>query len=265
MTEQKLDKFEREIAQTARGFAYPRTPVLRSRVETRRIGSDRAAAASLQARLAIAVLVAALALGAVLLAVPSVRAAVLRFLQIGVVQIEVAPATPTATSAVTVFPTPAINTIQLTPTSTPQPLADQLNLFGKTTLTNAQASGIRIKVPLALGEPDAVYFQDVGGNAAILVWFDATRPGKVRISLQVFTNDVFAQKSPPTVVRQTTVKGKAAAWVQGEHILQVRSGDYEAMQLVSANALIWTEDSCTYRLETSLTMDEAVAIAETTP
>jgi hypothetical protein len=215
--------------------------------------------------------VAALALGAVLLAVPSVRAAVLRFLQIGVVQIEVAPATSTATSAVTVFPTPAINAIQQTPTrqptptSTPQPLADQLNLFGKTTLTNARASGIRIKVPLALGEPDAVYFQNVGGNAAILVWFDGARPGKVRISLQVFTNDVFAQKSPPTVVRKTTVKGKTAAWVQGEHILQVRSGNYEAVQLVSANALIWTEDSCTYRLETSLTMDEAVRIAETTP
>ena len=179
-----------------------------------------------------------------------------------------------ATMVVTLFPTATSEPILQTPTppqptATPKPLADQLDLYGKTTLTAARASGIRIKVPLALGPPDAVYLQEMGGSTAILIWFDGVKPGekpkKVRISLQVFTNDVAALKSPPTVLRTTTVKGKTAAWVQGEHVLQVRSGDYVAKQLVSANALVWTEDTCTYRLETDLTMSEAVKIAETTP
>ena len=254
MTELELERFEESVTRTTRGFVYPRTPVLRrtTPIEMRRNGFS--AAASLR----LAMIVAVLALGVSLLAVPSVRAAVVRFLQIGVVRIEVVQPTPMAA------PSPAPATTQ-TPTATPKPLADQLDLFGKTTLTNARASGLSINVPVALGQPDAVYLQDVGGSMAVLVWFDVAQPGKVRISLQVFSDAAFVRKMSPKVLRTTRVKDREAAWVQGEHVLKVKSGDYEVVQLVSANALIWTEGRQTYRLETSLTMDEAVRIAETTP
>ncbi|NJM39858.1 MAG: hypothetical protein HC853_03320 [Anaerolineae bacterium] len=258
MTEIELDEFENFVTRTARVFVYPNTPVLRQR------------AAPLQRRMVLAVCAAALVLAAVLLAVPSARAAVLRFLQIGVVRIEFQEPTPIPTSVVTPSPIAIANPIPSipmptpTPTRTPQPLADQLDLYGKTTLREARAR-MPVKVPTALGEPDAVYLQDIGGDVTVLVWFDEAPPGKVRMSLQVFTNNVFANKMPPTVLRKTTVKGIDAAWVEGEHILKVRSGDYVVTQLVSKNALIWTEGRYTYRLETDLSMAEAVKIAETVP
>lgn len=56
-----------------------------------------------------------------------------------------------------------------------------------------------------------------------------------------------------------------AAWVEGEHMLQIANGDYNVVQLVSQHALIWTEGSDTYRLETALQMYEAIKIAQTTP
>jgi hypothetical protein len=185
---------------------------------------------------------------------------VLRFLQIGVVRIEVASPTamPFAPPTATPQATP-------TPTRTPQSLADQLNLYGRTTLTHVRAIGVAVKVPAALGQPDAVYLQDMGGSMAVLIWFDEARPGKVRTSLQVFTNAAVVRKMQPKVLRTTQVKGRQAAWVQGEHVLQVRGGNYEVKQLVSANALIWAEGKETYRLETDLTMAEAVSIAESTP
>jgi hypothetical protein len=216
--------------------------------------------------------VAVLVLMAVLLAVPSARAAVLRFFQIGVVRIELQEPTPTSTSAVTLAPmatgSPIPNTQMLTPvptpTRTPQPLADQLDLYGKTTLREARAR-MPVKVPTALGEPDGVYLQDIGGDVTVLIWFDETKSNKVRISLQVFSYNVLVGKMPPKVLRQTTVKGQEAAWVEGEHILKVHSGDYVVTQLVSKNALIWTEGEYTYRLETDLSMEEAVKIAATVP
>jgi hypothetical protein len=214
-------------------------------------------------RLAWAALVVLMAVGLAMLAVPSVRAAVLRFLQIGVVRIEVA--SPTAMPSAPPTTTPQATPM---PTRTPQPLADQLNLYGRTTLTHVRAIGVAVKVPAALGQPDAVYLQDMGGSMAVLVWFDEARPGepgKVRMSLQVFTNAAVVRKMQPKVLRTTQVKGRQAAWVQGEHVLQVRGGNYEVKQLVSANALIWAEGKETYRLETDLTMAEAVRIAESTP
>jgi hypothetical protein len=68
-----------------------------------------------------------------------------------------------------------------------------------------------------------------------------------------------------TTVTETTVHGQRALWTQGPYIVQVIENDqviYATRVLVNGHALIWTEGSITYRLETSASLDEAVKIAE---
>ena len=269
MTEREIQDFEEQVRQTARQFVYPPAPLIRPL---------KLAARTVQARVirrfGLGLAIALLLIAVTLWVVPTARAAVLRFLQIGVVRILLPEPTRTIapTLRVEVVSTPMPNSSPTStsatsrmPTSAAKSIADSLNLYGKTTLKQARASGIHIKVPTALGDPDAVYLQDVAGQAVILVWFDKSKPGAVRISLQIFTIDLFAQKMQPRVLMKTQVKRTPAAWVEGEHMLQIANGDYNVVQLVSQHALIWTEGSDTYRLETALPMHEAIKIAQTTP
>jgi hypothetical protein len=72
--------------------------------------------------------------------------------------------------------------------------------------------------------------------------------------------------SRPEVVEETTVNGKKAAWVRGPHYLVFvnpdRSTEFQQHMLVEGNVLLWQEGIVTYRLETSLSREEAIKIAE---
>ena len=48
----------------------------------------------------------------------------------------------------------------------------------------------------------------------------------------------------------------------GPYIVETKSGEYVQRRLVTGHALIWTEGNVTYRLETSLSLPEAVRVAE---
>ena len=63
-------------------------------------------------------------------------------------------------------------------------------------------------------------------------------------------------------VRETQVDGYPAYWVQGEHRLKLVDGSYDDWFFVPGNALVWTDGQITYRLESGLTMEEAVHIGE---
>jgi hypothetical protein len=51
-------------------------------------------------------------------------------------------------------------------------------------------------------------------------------------------------------------------WAEGPYLLQLSGGDIDLRRLVEGHVLIWTDGPITYRLETDLTLDEAVRIAE---
>jgi hypothetical protein len=70
------------------------------------------------------------------------------------------------------------------------------------------------------------------------------------------------EKVQPRTIEETTVHGLPALWAEGEYLLQLKNGSYEVRRLVEGNTLIWTEDSVTYRLESSQTLPETVQIAE---
>ena len=206
------------------------------------------------------------------MAIPPVRAAVLEFLRIGAIQINLVE--PTATPAPTSTPIPAAAAKPTAaPSPTPRPSATPaqsvLDLYGETTLDKAQAAfpaPIRLPTyPDDLGLPDHVFLQDLDGPVVVLVWMDRDEPSRVRLSLHILAPGTFALKGRPTTLRETTVHGNPALWTTGPYMLQFRRGavgDYDARRLVQGNVLLWTEGRYTYRLETDLSMDEAVKVAE---
>jgi hypothetical protein len=185
--------------------------------------------------------------------VPPVQATVQAVIQIGVDHIFRTPPARTPTSR----------------TPTPTPLASVLDLAGETTLAQAQTQvqfPIRLPAyPPDLGPPQRVFLQDLYGAAVVLVWVDPQHPGVVGMSLHELSQGVFAYKTAPPAIQETTVHGQRALWTDGPYIVQVViNGQTEdaPRRLVTGHVLIWTEGEITYRLETSVSLEEAVRIAE---
>jgi hypothetical protein len=64
-------------------------------------------------------------------------------------------------------------------------------------------------------------------------------------------------------VRQTTVNGREAFWIEGGHWLQLQDGMVQPWLFVEGNVLIWwSERDITFRLESGLSLTEAKQIAE---
>ena len=278
-----LERMEAQLAAIARAMPYPPTPDIAAAVMTgaatgamsdvkagaRRIPPSpagrlppvmRQPAGSKRAGLPRLAWAAALALvlAAVLLSVPAVRAGLLDFLQIGAVRIQVgATATPPDSTAA----------------ATPVRLESVFDLAGQTTLDNArQRAGFPVRLPAYppdLGEPDDVFmqFDDPGQGAAsvVLVWRQAGDPTQARLSLHALDSrgiyEKYVKSDGPTV-ELTLVNNQEAVWTTGPYVLRTRGGRSEEMRLIDGYVLIWLVDGVTYRLETDLSKEEAIRIAE---
>ncbi len=268
MNETNLDAFDNRLQEAARQLVYPLTPDL-ARLVSDRLEQEARKRSGWRWRPAWVVLALALVLLACL-AVPPVRAAVLDFLQVGAIRIRLIQPTPTPTlprpagnlaNAAPVTATPAAP--ELTPTPTALPVLDRL--AGETTLQDAELkAGFKIRYPEDLGEPERVFYQDLGGPAVLLLWFEPGQKNQVRLSLLMLTNETVAYKSSPEVITVTQVNGEKAVWTEGEHMLEVTAPHDMAFAkfLVRGHVLIWTQEDITYRLETSLGLEEAVRMAE---
>lgn len=177
-----------------------------------------------------------------LMSVPPVRAAVLEFIQIGIVRIFPAPAeSPVPTTEAPLTPAPAPTRSSLIPMIE--------KIAGETTLESAR-SIVNFSIPLPtyppdLGPPDRVFLQDTGGWMVILVWLNPQQPEHVQMSLHLIEAD-----------------GQRAIWTVGEYPLIMRHADIQFVRLIDGNVLIWEENKITHRLETDLALDEAIRIAE---
>jgi len=254
MAEPVQDMNETRLREVAAQLAYPPTPDIATR-ERRRLSTGRAAAGSPFARKPARLLVGAVAtlllLLVVALFVPQTRAALLELLDIGAIRIFVdeEPGTPL-----------------------PAPQRSLLDLAGETSLAEASRSVEFVArlpaYPADLGQPDRVFVQPLEapgavGQVVILVWLDAARPDEVQLSLYQIGAPFYGFKQAmQESVRETTVDGQPAVWVEGPHRLLRQSGDYQEWFFVPGSVLVWTDGEITYRLESGLSMDEAVRIAE---
>ena len=195
-----------------------------------------------------------------LLAVPPTRAALMSFFaRVGAINIFIDETAPTV-----VPPTAEPSTPQL-----PAPEAREvghslalIDLGEPTTVAEAnQRLGFAPRLPAALGEPDEVYLhRDVDLPAVTLVWRGAD--GKPLSLTQIGVAEFARKMVSEGGVQETTVNGAAAMWLPGPHTLLL-FGDWQPNPIpITSNVLIWAGDGYTYRLEGDLTLEEAVAIAE---
>lgn len=269
MTDQHLESLGWEVElggkvrQMASGLVYPPTPDVAAAVGRKLTVQGRPPGRQWPTKALAGALVVILLLLAIVLAVPQVRAAVLEFLQIGAIRI----VAPTATSSAPVGG-PAAGPV----TASPAPTTQLLDIAGETSLAEAVA---RVNFPITLpeyppdlGPPDQVYLQELGdpgidGSAVILVWRDPARPDEARLSLYEIDVPYYGIKQAPLeVLRETRVNGQLAFWVQGPHRLQLQAGDYQEWFFVPGNVLLWTDGTLSYRLESGLSFEESVLIAE---
>jgi hypothetical protein len=201
------------------------------------------------------------------LTVPPVRAQILEFLQIGAVRIFIGEPTPTPPSTAPATQGGAASEITPTPPPTPRPFPSIDHLAGETTLEDAQNEldypVLLPGYPPDLGLPDRVFLQDLQAPALLLVWMDPAEPDRIRLNLLILGPGAFAGKSQPPVIEHTQVNGQPAVWTSGPHFLHLGGSTYQNVPLViQGNVLIWEQGAVTYRLETDLSMEEAVRIAE---
>ena len=205
-----------------------------------------------------------------LLIVPPLRAQIVEFRHPGVTRIFSGPPSPTPT--ITITPENQVDLaspVVPASTATPAPtlIPSLLDLAGRVSLEEARDLvdfPVRLpSYPPGLGDPDLVLVQKLGDEMLVLIWLDPAKPDQVALSLHAFGPLSFAgEKSPPRLIEQTEVNGNPAVWAVGPYVLRLTNGDLDLRRLVNGNVLIWQEGEITYRLESSLPLEEAVRVAE---
>ncbi len=261
--------FENRLRAAAQQLPYPPTPdiagAVRQRLAASGMGTPHPAGARRRWQTAFALtalLLLLLAAGS--LAVPSVRAAVAEFIQLGVMRIFLPEPTPTPVPASSSTPGPT-----LTPatTATPPDLISLEELSGESTLQEATLhASFTLHLPaypLELGKPDRVFMQDMNGDMLILVW---TAPDDLRraalVLYQIAAGSWAGEKGRLSRVEFTSVNGREAVWAEGPYALLLTNRDLDIRRLIAGRVLIWEQGGITYRLESSLSLSEAIQIAE---
>lgn len=258
--------FETRLRSIAKQMDYPRTPDIAGFMTARLRSSIRPRFSFKALAWSLTII---LVLFSSLLLIPPARAAIIEFIQIGIVRIfprstetpndAMQTATPQSFAPVTATPYLESSTL----------LIDLSRLAGERTLPQAQklvAPYYSISLPSyppGLGKPDHVFVQDADGAMTILVWLDPNDPERVWMSLHFIPEGSWAiDKGFPVNVWETQVNRQRAYWGEGPYPLRLYNGDLEFMRLIEGHVLIWAVDNITYRLETTLPMEEAIKVAE---
>ena len=263
MTELQQELFEKQLRSIAKGLDYPRTPEIAKSVMKRlRLSTP---SRFISRRFAWTLTVILIVFSSLML-IPPARAAILEFIQIGIVRIFRAEPTPVAPPQQE-FPATMIP-VTATPVPTAEPLIPVLErLAGEKSLEGAQQIVdypiLLPSYPTDLGPPDRIFVQDADGNMTILIWIDPEQPSQVLMSLHIIPPGSWAvDKMDPALVEETTVNGERAIWAVGPYPVRFSNGNLDFVRLVDGHVLIWTDGEITYRLETELDLDEAVRAAE---
>lgn len=248
------------LRRASRAFAYPPTPAIAAAVTARLRHSGPSPVVALAgllletvrgwwwrpaARIAFAMVVAALVVVGVALAIPQSRAALAEFFGLSHVRVELGPA---------LGPSPPV----LSPDSFARPAS----------LRSVQeAVEFPLRLPTREGirlQPDAVYLQGEDRNAPVSIFvyedegFDLYQTGA----------GFFGKGGPdPSLIRQIEFGGHPALWIdEGGHIASFLDEQgrvtVESRRTVDRATLLWEEGGITYRLETSLSQGEAIRVAE---
>jgi hypothetical protein len=235
------------LIQLGRELDMPPTPELASPVSAR-LGQAPASRTKLSRRrgLVLALAVLAVAIGAVL-AVPGTRAAILEFFHLRGVTIQ---------------------RVEELPTVSLQRDFDELFLGDPVTLAEARdRADFDVVVPEALGEPDAVFFQDnPPGGMVSLVYGTPEQPRALFTQFRGRVDEVIYKKvAAGTDIAALQIEGRPAFFLSGDpHEFSYfdRTGQYrQEIVRLAGNTLLWERRALTLRLEADINREEAVEIA----
>jgi hypothetical protein len=152
-------------------------------------------------------------------------------------------------------------TLLIGPTQEPTLLPVLRNLLGGVTLEEAQANtDYTLQAPRTLGQPDHVYQQHGEFNTVIMVWDEPA------VSLYQIGPEGEHYMKLTHDAQRVMVNGYEGAWVLLPHVLEYERDGVLTQRdryLVPGPVLIWYAEGITYRLETGMELDEALAIAAT--
>jgi hypothetical protein len=161
------------------------------------------------------------------------------------------------------------------------PAGSSLELGELVPIEEAQAWGagpLRLPTDTRFGPPDAVYLDRSRGRQVAMVWAaDAALPaslepgiGAILMAFDGTVEEEYYEKilGMGTTIERVTVGGQPGFWISGAphfFVYESTSGGFvdDGRRWVG-DALIWSDGTTTYRLETSLGRDAAIEIAETT-
>lgn len=130
--------------------------------------------------------------------------------------------------------------------------------------------GFAVRVPAGPLPDEAHVFVAAGGDGALLAWeasdrypsLPGTPWGLVLVELRTDEGTLVKDVGGFEDTREVRVGGRSAFWIEAPHQLHVLTDDGSETFRVGGNVLIWTRGDVTYRLETSLALPEAIALAE---
>ena len=233
--------FEKQVQQWAASFDYPPTPDIAGGVRPLLQKSARTLS---QPSRRLAWVVALLLLAASLLAVPSVRAAIVEVLRAGGITIFVGEEA-------------AVDEI-------PPLLSEQLPAFTEPiTLDEAVARFPNVQLPAELPPPDDVLLHEVeqGDTAVIFLWRDEADPQQIALSLYQINVAQYAYKGAERLA-DTEVNGNRAFWIEGSHYFYLQQGNWQEWAFLAGSTLVWWDGAVTFRLEGAESLEEALRIAE---
>ena len=238
------------LRSSAAAFSYPRTPDIATRVRARLDSEpykasiiERVWAAMKRPVLrvaAVSLLVAVVAVASAL-AIPQSREALADLFGLSSVKIEVGPVD-----------------------GPPPPILSPNSFASPATLTSAQeAVAFEIRLPVKNGVrilPDAVYLQGIG---IVILSYESEDFDLYQASVGFYGKGL----PDADLARESAVHGQAAIWIDsGGHIARSLDANgrllIETERTVERGTLLWEEGGISYRLETGLSEDEAILLAE---
>ena len=256
-----MPELEEQLRRLGAAIDFPSTPSL-TRAVVDRIGAEptrRRQGLPLR-RIALALAAVLVAVAAALLVSPQARTTVLGWLGIKGVVIQRVSTLPS-------------------PTPGPSELAQRLDLGQEVSLAEAAGRvGYQIEVPQSLGNPDRVFFREppAGGEISLVYAPRAdlplTKETSVGLLLMEFraTIDVeFFKKfvGSDTSVEVVDVNGSPGYWISGHpHGFAYRDPNQRGLEedfRLAGNTLLWEQGGLTLRIESTLSREQALAIART--
>ena len=249
-----MNELERSLATLGRRIEWPDETDLTRSVRAAIVAAPQRRATPWRA-FAFAAAFVALVATASLLSFPGVRTAVADFLGIGGVRIDTGGSAPT-------------------------PAAD-LDLGERVSLAWARNSvSFEVRLPEALGQPDSVWLDAgvAGGQVALAFESSPDLPAAPGTDLGALITQFPDAEVEATALKKVTgsqsgttfepvvVEGEQGFWVSGEpHVIAYLEPDGEVRNetvRLAGNVLLWESEGVTYRIESTLSRSEALAIAE---